>query len=132
MWVGWRKGDFEEGKLLSDRQMLKHVVLDMDFEGKAKDGDEEQSTTHRAFVDRGRALGSVQSKVGVQVVHALANQLLDNPLIKGEYRGHLSMTLHSVEGRQQVSVAIEQIVQISTIRVAYIKRTKRLGICKTH
>ena len=27
---GW-KGNFKEGKLLADRQMLEQVVLDMDF-----------------------------------------------------------------------------------------------------
>lgn len=42
------------------------------------------------------------------------------------------MALHILEGCQQVSVAAEQLVHTFTIRVAYRKQTKRLGICKSH
>lgn len=111
--------------------MLNHVVLGEYLQSEPKDGGQEQAFAHRAGSEGG--LGREDCEVGVQVVHALAEDALHGLLGEdgvGLLRedkdlGQLPVLLKVLEGPKQVLMACEQIVHISTIRVAYIQAQER-------
>lgn len=132
---GWRRlshFDVEESKLLANGQVFEHIVLSKHFERESEDGSQEQAFAHRTGSDEG--LRRKNSEVGVQVVHALAQNKLHRLLTedfsrvlrKDEHLRQLPVLLEIVEGPQQVSMAYEQLVRISTIRAAYIKQNKEV------
>jgi len=99
----------EKLELLSDGQILDHVIVSEHFERHAKDCHEEQSLAHRAFVVvlRGRRSRRVHLEIAMQVVHTLSARQLHHLLGKDEDLRYFLVALEVVEGLKEVFVAAE-------------------------
>ena len=102
--VNLRDFDFEERKLLTNGQVIEHVVLCHYFECHSQNGGQEQALSHRAAGKGGR--GCIHGVVAMQVVHALAQSPPYLVIIEDENLSQLRVVLKFVEGLEKLLVAV--------------------------
>ena len=102
--VNLRDFDFEERKLLTNGQVIEHVVLCHYFECHSQDSGQEQALSHRAAGKGGR--GCIHGVVAMQVVHALAQSPPYLVIIEDEDLSQLRVVLKFVEGLEKLLVAV--------------------------
>ena len=102
--VNLRDFDFEERKLLTNGQVIEHVVLCHYFECHSQDSGQKQALSHRAAGKGGR--GCIHGVVAMQVVHALAQSPPYLVIIEDENLSQLRVVLKFVEGLEKLLVAV--------------------------
>ena len=96
----------EKLELLSDGQILDHVVVSEHFERHAKNCHKKQSLSHRAvFILRGQRSRRVNLVIAVQIVHTLSTRQLHHLLRKDEDLRDFLVALEVAEGLKEVFVA---------------------------